>query len=89
MPTTAEFSRKAQEQRERVRTALRPFMENGKPKMATKEELWSEAKQEFGVSRASFDYGTKRRRRLRLLIRPRPLPLKRISNPHESRGRGS
>ena len=24
--------------------------ENGKPKMATKEELWSVAKNEFGVS---------------------------------------
>jgi hypothetical protein len=57
MPTTAEISQKANEQRERVRAWLRPFMENGKPKMATKEELWSVAKREMGVSRASFDYG--------------------------------
>ena len=32
-------------------------MENGKPKVATKEELWSLAKNEFGVSRSSFDLG--------------------------------
>lgn len=32
-------------------------MENGKPKMATKEELWSVAKNKFGVSRSSFDMG--------------------------------
>ena len=32
-------------------------MANDQPKMATKEELWSVAKQKFGVSRASFDLG--------------------------------
>ena len=30
MPTTAEISKKAREQSERVRAWLRPFMENGK-----------------------------------------------------------
>ena len=57
MPTTAEISQKAREQRERVRIWLRSFMEDGKPKMATKEELWSVAKKNMGVSRASFDLG--------------------------------
>jgi hypothetical protein len=32
-------------------------MEDGKPKMATKEELWAVAKKDFGVSRSSFDLG--------------------------------
>ncbi len=54
MLTTAELSAKHRKQSERVRAWLRPFMENGKPKMATKEELWSVAKNEFGVSRSSF-----------------------------------
>ena len=41
MPTTAELSAKHRKQSERVRAWLRPLMENGRPKMATKEELWS------------------------------------------------
>jgi hypothetical protein len=57
MPTTAELSAKHRAETERVRAWLRPFMENGKPKMATKEELWSVAKKDFGVSRSSFDLG--------------------------------
>jgi hypothetical protein len=57
MPTTAELSAKHRTESERVRAWLRPFMENGKPKMATKQELWSVAKKEFGVSRSSFDLG--------------------------------
>jgi hypothetical protein len=42
---------------ERVRAWLRPFMEDNKPKIATKEELWSVAKSDFGVSRSSFNLG--------------------------------
>jgi hypothetical protein len=57
MPATAEISHRAREQSERVRAWLRPFMENGKPKMATKEELWSVANRNLAVSRASFDLG--------------------------------
>ena len=57
MPTTAELSAKHRKESEHVREWLRPFMENGKPKMATKEELWSVAKNEFGVSRSSIDLG--------------------------------
>ena len=57
MPTTAEISKKADEERQRCRVWLRWFMENGQPKMATKEELWTVAKLELGVSRSSFDFG--------------------------------
>ena len=57
MPTTAEISQKAHEEQERCRTWLRKFMENNQPKMATKEELWSVARKELGVSRMSFDMG--------------------------------
>lgn len=52
-----ELSRKAEDERERCRVWLRQFMEGGRPKLATKEEFWRVAKQEFGVSRASFDVG--------------------------------
>jgi hypothetical protein len=52
-----EQSARHREESERVRAWLRPFMEDGKPKMATKEELWAVAKKDFGVSRSSFDLG--------------------------------
>jgi hypothetical protein len=52
-----ELSRKANEERDRCRAWLWQFMENNQPKLATKEELWSVAKNELGVSRASFDVG--------------------------------
>jgi hypothetical protein len=57
MLTTAELSAKHREETERVRAWLRQFMENDQPKMVTKDELWSVAKQQFGVSRSSFDLG--------------------------------
>jgi hypothetical protein len=57
MPTTAEISAKANDERERCRAWLRTFMEHGQPKMATKEELWCVAKAELQVSRSSFDCG--------------------------------
>jgi len=57
MSRKEELSRKADEERQRVRAWLRTFMENNQPKLATKEELWSVARKEFGVSRASFDIG--------------------------------
>jgi hypothetical protein len=50
-------SKKAREEQERIRAWLRTFMENGQPKMATKEELFAVAKRNFGVSRKSFDMG--------------------------------
>jgi hypothetical protein len=52
-----ELSAKHQEETERIRAWLRPFMEDNKPKMATKEELWAVAKKKFGVSRSSFNGG--------------------------------
>ena len=52
-----ELSAKHRKETDRVRAWLRPMMENNKPKMATKEELWALAKKEFEVSRSSFDGG--------------------------------
>jgi hypothetical protein len=57
MPTTAEISAKANDERERCRSWLRKSMENGQPKMATKEELWSLTKAELRVSCSSSDFG--------------------------------
>jgi hypothetical protein len=57
MPKNAAISRQARQQGERVRAWLCLFMAHGLPKRATKEELWSGAKNKIAVSRTAFDVG--------------------------------
>lgn len=56
MGRAEELSRKAADERRRCRDWLMPFMEGGKPKFATKEELRAAAMRDLAVSKSSFDF---------------------------------
>ena len=51
-----ELSRKAADERRHCRDWLLPFMEEGRPRVATKAELCVVAMRELGVSKSSFDF---------------------------------
>jgi hypothetical protein len=52
-----ELSEKADEERQRCRDWLLPFMLDNKPKFLTKAELREAAMRELKVSKNSFDFG--------------------------------
>jgi hypothetical protein len=52
-----ELSEKADEERQRCRDWLLPFMRDNKPKFLTKAELCEAAMRELKVSKSSFDFG--------------------------------
>ena len=52
-----ELYEKAEEERERCRDWLLPFLGNNQPKFLTKAELRDAALRELKVSKNSFDYG--------------------------------
>jgi len=56
MTRAQELSRKAADERRRCRNWLLPFMEAGRPRVATKAELCAVAMRELGVSKSSFDF---------------------------------
>lgn len=56
MTRSDELSRKAADERRRCRNWLLPFMKDGRPKPATKDELRAVAMRDLGVSKSSFDF---------------------------------
>ena len=56
MTRSEELSRKAADERRRCLDWLLPFMKDGQPKLATKDELRTVAMRDLGVSKSSFDF---------------------------------
>jgi hypothetical protein len=56
MTRADDLSRKAADERRRARDWLLPFMENDRPRYATKDELRAAAMRDLGVSKSSFDF---------------------------------
>jgi hypothetical protein len=52
-----ELSEKADQERQRCRDWLIPFMQDNKPKFLTKAELCEAAMRQLKVSKNSFDFG--------------------------------